>query len=66
MIDEMKLDPLTADRLKSLMQAKFKAVECEDFEEAKRLKIVIDKLKAAGGQLKELEERKIISVKQED
>lgn len=66
MVDEMKLYPLTAERLKSLMQAKFRSVECEDFEEAKRLKGIIDKLKSAGSQLKELEERKIISVKQED
>jgi len=62
----MKLDPLTAERLKSLMQAKFKSVECEDFEEAKRLKGIIDRLKAAASQLKELEERKMMSVKQED
>ena len=42
----MIYDPATLKRLKDLYRAKKKAVEVEDFDEAKRLKIAIDSLKS--------------------
>ena len=38
----------------------------EDFEEAKRLKDTIDKLKSISTHLSQLEERKMIAIKSED
>ena len=43
--DEMMYDPATLKRLKDLYRAKKKAVELEDFDEAKRIKVAIDILK---------------------
>ena len=40
--DEMIYDPSTLARLKELYKAKNKAVELEDFDEAKRIKVAID------------------------
>jgi protein-arginine kinase activator protein McsA len=47
-VNEEELDPPIQDKLKSLNSAKQKAVETEDFDKAKILKEVIDKLKVAG------------------
>lgn len=47
-VDEEQLDPTIQDKLRTLNSAKVKAVEVDDFDKAKNLKEVIDKLKMAG------------------
>ena len=64
--DEMMYDPATLKRLKELYRAKKKAVELEDFDEAKRIKIAIDSLKSVSQSLIQLEERKKIAIKNDD
>lgn len=64
--DEMIYDPITLKRLKALYKAKDRAVDVEDFEEAKRIKEAIDRLKAVSSQLLQLEERKRIAIKNDD
>ena len=64
--DEMMYDPVTLKRLKELYRAKKKAVELEDFDEAKRIKIAIDSLKSVSQSLIQLEERKKIAIKNDD
>lgn len=64
--DEMNFDPATLKRLKILYKAKEKAVELEDFDEAKKIKEAIDRLKSVSSQLIQLEERKRIAVKNDD
>lgn len=49
-----------------LQQAKEKALKFEDYEEAKRLKDGIERLKQIGTQLSYLEERKAIALQKED
>ena len=46
------------ETLKSLYAAKDRAVSIEDFDEAKRIKETIDKLKSVSIHLSQLEERK--------
>ena len=64
--DEMTYDPGTLKRLKELYRAKKKAVELEDFDEAKRIKVAIDSLKSVSQHLIQLEERKKIAIKNDD
>jgi centrosomal protein CEP104 len=64
--DEMKYDPQTLKRLKNLFKAKTKAIEYEDFDEAKKIKEAIDRLKSVSQQLIQLEERKRIAIKNDD
>jgi len=64
--DEMIYDPATLKRLKDLYKAKQKAVEFEDFDEAKRIKVAIDSLKSVSQSLIKLEERKKIAIKNDD
>ena len=64
--DEMIYDPATLKRLKDLYRAKKKAVDLEDFDEAKRIKIAIDSLKSVSQSLIQLEERKKIAIKNDD
>ena len=64
--DEMIYDPSTLARLKELYKAKNKAVELEDFDEAKRIKVAIDSLKSVSQSLIQLEERKKIAIKNDD
>ena len=64
--DEMIYDPSTLKRLKDLYKAKKKAVELEDFDEAKRIKVAIDSLKSVSQSLIKLEERKKIAIKNDD
>lgn len=47
-VNEENLDPTIQDKLRTLNSAKIKAVEQDDFDKAKNLKDVIDKLKMAG------------------
>ena len=42
------MDPQTAERLRALAAAKKRAVEAEDYDEAKRCKDMIDRLKSVG------------------
>ena len=64
--DEMMYDPATLKRLKNLYIAKKKAVDLEDFDEAKRIKVAIDSLKSVSRSLIQLEERKKIAIKNDD
>ena len=64
--DELVYDPVTLKRLKDLNKAKERAVELEDFEEAKKIKNAIDSLKSVSKQLILLEERKNIAIKNDD
>jgi hypothetical protein len=54
-------DAKTAARLRELEEAKTHAVAEEDYDEAKRLKHAIDKLKAVAAQLSDLEARWVFS-----
>ncbi len=64
--DEMIYDPITLKRLKALYKAKEKMIELEDFDEAKKIKDAIDRLKSVSQQLIQLEERKTIAVRNDD
>jgi len=64
--DEMRYDPQTLERIRSLSSAKARAVEAEDYEEAKRLKEVLARLRQTGLLLRELEDRKKAAVQNED
>ncbi|EIE20654.1 hypothetical protein COCSUDRAFT_30401 [Coccomyxa subellipsoidea C-169] len=59
-------DVKTAARLRDLEGAKACAVAEEDYDEAKRLKLAIDRLKAVATQLSDLEARKRAAVEAED
>ena len=64
--NELEFDPVTSERLKQLAFAKERAVENEDFDEAKRLREAIERLRSVGQQLFHLEERKKIAIVNED
>ncbi|KAL4436783.1 hypothetical protein ABPG75_003922 [Micractinium tetrahymenae] len=63
---EIGVDVLTAQRIQDLTLQKQQAVEREDYDEAKRLKVAVDRLRAAGGAIAELEARKRAAVEEED
>jgi len=63
---ETQFDKLTVEKMKDLEEAKARAVEREDFEEAKRIKLAIDRLRHIGAQLQHLEESKARAIKNED
>ena len=63
---EMKFDPGTLERLRTMDAALQRAVAAEDFNEAKKLDDAIQNLKKIGVQLQKLEERKKIAVKNRD
>ena len=48
--NEIEFDPVTSDRLKQMIAAKEIAVENEDFDEAKKLREAIERLKSVGQQ----------------
>lgn len=62
----VEFDQITGDRLKALNSAKTRAIENEDFDEAKRLKDAVERLKSVGYQLLQLEDRKRIAIDNED
>ena len=64
--DETRYDSQTLERIRSLSAAKARAVEAEDYEEAKRLKEVLARLRQTGLLLRELEDRKRQAVQNED
>lgn len=47
----MSIDKSTLETMKALFAAKERAVQNEDFEEAKRLKETIERLKMLSGQI---------------
>lgn len=49
--DEMSIDKSTLETMKALFAAKERAVMNEDFDEAKRLKETIERLKMVSGQI---------------
>lgn len=55
---ELQVDPKTAERIYELSRLKHTAVECEDYDEAKRLKDSIARLKQVGQKLAQLEAQK--------
>ena len=63
---QTQFDQYTLQRMKQLEEAKERAVKNEDFEEAKRIKEAIERLRHIGAQLQQLEERKIAAIKNED
>eukprot|EP00931_Biecheleriopsis_adriatica_P021357 TRINITY_DN1397_c4_g1_i1.p1 TRINITY_DN1397_c4_g1~~TRINITY_DN1397_c4_g1_i1.p1 ORF type:complete len:915 (-),score=205.75 TRINITY_DN1397_c4_g1_i1:39-2783(-) len=64
--DEMRYDPQTLERIRALTTAKVRAVEAEDYEEAKRCKEMLARLRQTGLLLRELEDRKKLAVQNED
>lgn len=62
----MQLDEVTLERVKALKSAKDKAIKMEDYDEAKRLKQAIERLRSMGTHLAQLEERKKIAIDNED
>jgi centrosomal protein CEP104 len=64
--EELTIDKGTLETLKGLYAAKERAVNGEDFDEAKRIKVCIDRLKAISGHLGQLEDRKRLAIVNED
>lgn len=64
--DEMRYDGKTLERIRALSTAKQRAVEAEDYEEAKRCKDLLARLRQTGLLLRELEDRKSAAVQNED
>jgi centrosomal protein CEP104 len=64
--NELEFDPQTSERLRQLQASKDRAVENEDFDEAKKLREAIERLKMMGQQLYYLEERKRNAISNED
>lgn len=63
---DMKLDAITASRLKQLREEKRSAVASEDYEEAKRLKLEEQRLLQVGVKIAHLEMKKYKAVQSED
>nr|XP_024357275.1 uncharacterized protein LOC112273107 isoform X2 [Physcomitrium patens] len=59
-------DSSTASRILQLQEEKNSAVLSEDYDEAKRLKGLIDRLKIIGEEIKQLENKKQLAVEDED
>ena len=64
--EELNIDRNTMETMKSLYQAKERAIELEDFDEAKRIKDTIERLKTVAGHIAQLEERKRMAIQKED
>jgi centrosomal protein CEP104 len=62
----MQMDEVTLEKVKVLKAAKEKAIKMEDYDEAKRLKETIERLRSMGTHLAQLEERKKIAIENED
>lgn len=65
-MDDIQVDNKTATELNRLNELKREAVENEDYEEAKRLKLKIDRFKLVANQIHELEIEKVRAVTSED
>eukprot|EP00929_Paragymnodinium_shiwhaense_P091716 TRINITY_DN51624_c0_g2_i1.p1 TRINITY_DN51624_c0_g2~~TRINITY_DN51624_c0_g2_i1.p1 ORF type:complete len:893 (-),score=187.50 TRINITY_DN51624_c0_g2_i1:79-2757(-) len=64
--DEQNLDSRSLERVRALEDSKRRAVEAEDYEEAKRCKDMLARLRQTATLLKDLEDRKRAAVEQED
>jgi centrosomal protein CEP104 len=64
--EELNLDKSTLETIKAVYAAKERAVKNEDFDEAKRLKETIDRLKQVATHISQLEERKVNAIQSED
>jgi len=64
--EELSLDKATLETLKALYSAKDRAVQNEDFDEAKRLKETVERLKQVATHISQLEERKLHAIQSED
>jgi len=64
--EDVQFDPQTSDRMRALVAAKKRAVEFEDYDEAKRCKEMIQRLRSVGHALAQLEEKKRLAVANED
>jgi centrosomal protein CEP104 len=62
----MQLDEVSLEKMKALKSAKDRAIKMEDYDEAKRLKEAIERLRSMGTHLAQLEERKKIAIENED
>lgn len=62
----VQIDELTATKISELEEAKLRAVENEDFEEAQNIKKEISRLQQLGAHLQRLEERKTLAIRNED
>ncbi len=63
---EEGVDAITAQRIADLQAQKAAAVAVEDYDEAKRLKAAVDRLRAVGAKMAALEARKAAAVAAED
>merc|ERR1719269_172056 len=64
--EDVQFDPQTSERMRALVAAKKRAVEFEDYDEAKRCKEMIQRLRSVGHALAQLEEKKRLAVANED
>ena len=55
---DVNVDPVTAGKIREINRHKEAAVAKEDYDEAKRLKLAIERLKAVGQKVAQLEARK--------
>jgi hypothetical protein len=65
-MDNMQVDNKTSTEMNRLIELKKEAVENEDYEEAKKLKLKIDRFKLVVNQIHELEIEKVRAVNTED
>eukprot|EP00899_Mesostigma_viride_P016474 jgi/Mesvir1/24828/Mv22068-RA.1 len=63
---KLSVDAITAEKIQEVHRQKEAAVAREDYDEAKRLKVVIDRLKEVGAKVATLEARKQQAVENED
>eukprot|EP00240_Pyramimonas_obovata_P012838 CAMPEP_0118939966 /NCGR_PEP_ID=MMETSP1169-20130426/30302_1 /TAXON_ID=36882 /ORGANISM="Pyramimonas obovata, Strain CCMP722" /LENGTH=261 /DNA_ID=CAMNT_0006884353 /DNA_START=264 /DNA_END=1045 /DNA_ORIENTATION=+ len=63
---DMNVDVVTAEKIREILLKKEAAVAREDYDEAKRLKAGIDKLKVVGMKVAQLEAQKQAAVEMED
>eukprot|EP00798_Chlamydomonas_sp_ICE-L_P023111 gene23111-30312_t len=63
---DLHVDSVTASRIRELAKVKDHAVANEKYEEAKRLKAVIERLRVVGQKIAQLEARKRSAVERED
>ncbi|GAB4823407.1 hypothetical protein N2152v2_010453 [Parachlorella kessleri] len=63
---QLNVDVTTAQKILELQERKKKAIDNEDYDEAKRLKAGIDRLRAVGTKIAQLEGKKRAAVDEED
>ncbi|KAL3152527.1 hypothetical protein ABBQ32_001559 [Trebouxia sp. C0010 RCD-2024] len=63
---DVNVDPITAGKIREINKHKEAAVAKEDYDEAKKLKLAIERLKAVGQKVAQLEARKRVAVERED